>query len=407
MWRRTGEWGWGDEVSADAGGWRAPPKGTRAIFLGVTALYWLSLYFYVPILSPYVEHVGGSLEMVGLVVSAYGLSQLILRLPLGLASDRLGRRRPFLALGFATHVASCLVFVMATEPYLMVGARFLAGVAACAWVAFSVLFASYYPPGQAARAMSYITFCNTLSVMTATFVGGWLADVYGWLMPFYLSAGVGMLGLVGVALVREVPAPPRQVSSIGARLRSVMAYPELVVASVVAALGQYTTFATHFGFLPNYAVSIGASKTQLGIMTMLGMLAISTVTLMSGTVLAPRIGPRRTIVFAYLLVAASTAAIPFITAVEGLYVAQVVGGFGRGAAYPILMGLSIARLPDAEKATAMGFFQAVYATGMFIGPVSAGWIGGQWGYGALFLSTAGVAVLTSLVALRLPGRSKA
>jgi MFS family permease len=70
------------------------------------------------------------------------------------------------------------------------------------------------------------------------------------------------------------------------------------------------------------------------------------------------------------------------------------------------MGLSIARLPDAEKATAMGFFQAVYAIGMFIGPVSSGWIGGQWGYDALFLSTAGVAALTAVAALRLPGREK-
>ena len=74
----------------------------KPVFLAVTSLYWLSLYFYVPILSPYVEFSGGTLEMVGLVVSAYGLAQLILRIPLGMWSDRLGKRRPFLALGFLT-----------------------------------------------------------------------------------------------------------------------------------------------------------------------------------------------------------------------------------------------------------------------------------------------------------------
>lgn len=386
--------------------WTAPPNRVRVIFLIVTALYWLSLYFYVPILSPYVEHAGGSFEMVGLVVSAYGLAQIFLRLPLGLVSDKLGRRRPFLALGFVANVAACLVFVVVSQPWLMVGARFLAGVAACAWVAFSVLFASYYPPGHTARAMSYITFCNSLSVMTATFVGGWIADLYGWLAPFYLSAGVGIIGLLGVFFIHEMPTPPKTVASLNTRLRSLAAYPELIFAAIVAALGQYTTFATHFGFLPNYAVSIGASKTQLGILSMLGMLSISSVTLLSGTVLAPRIGPKRTIFIAYLLVGITTAAVPFIFSIEGLYLTQIIGGFGRGAAYPILMGLSIARLPDAEKATAMGFFQAVYAIGMFIGPVSSGWIGGQWGYNALFLSTAGVAVLTAMAALRLPGKEK-
>jgi hypothetical protein len=35
--------------------WRVPPRYARPVFLGVTTLYWLSLYFYVPILSPYVD----------------------------------------------------------------------------------------------------------------------------------------------------------------------------------------------------------------------------------------------------------------------------------------------------------------------------------------------------------------
>ena len=387
-----------------ASNWTSPPGWARPVFLGATSLYWLTLYFYVPILSPYIEHVGGSLQMVGLVVSAYGLAQLILRFPLGLWSDRLGKRRPFLALGFAANILACLVFVSSTDPWALVGARFLSGIAACAWVAFSVLFAGYFPAARTAHAMSYITLCNTLSIMASTFVGGWIADHYGWLAPFWLSAAVGVLGLAGIFFVYEKPQPPRPSSTIAARLRSILSYPELVFASLVAALGQYTTFATHFGFLPNYAVSIGASKTQLGILTMLGMFAISLTVMFSGTVFAPRLGARKTLFVAYLLVGISTAALPFIDVVEGLYAAQILGGLGRGSGYPILMSLAIARLPNDEKATAMGFFQGVYATGMFIGPVSAGFIGGHWGYEALFLSTAGVAVLTAFVALRLPGK---
>jgi MFS family permease len=98
------------------------------------------------------------------------------------------------------------------------------------------------------------------------------------------------------------------------------------------------------------------------------------------------------------------AAIPYITNVELLYLSQILAGFGRGSAYPILMGLAIARLPDADKATAMGFFQAVYAIGMSSGPVVAGLIGDQWGYTSLFLSSAAVGVVTVVVALGLPGR---
>ena len=386
--------------------WQAPPGYARPVFLGVTALYWMSLYFYVPTLSPYVEHQGGTLRMVGLVVSAYGLAQLLLRIPLGMLSDRLGRRRPFLVLGFAANVMACLLFVVVTAPWLMVGARLMSGIAACAWVAFSVLFASYFPPGQSARAMSYITFCNSLSVMMATYTGGWLADQYGWLAPFWLSAGVGIVGLVALPLVHEKPMVRGRPKPFVRRLHSLVQYPELVFAAVVAALGQYTTFATHFGFLPNYAVHIGATKTQLGVLTMLGMVSISSMTLLSGTLFAPRLGARFTVLMGYVLVAASTAVIPFITSMDSLYVVQIAGGLGRGVAYPILMGLAISRLPDAEKASAMGFFQAVYAIGMFTGPVVAGLIGEQWGYGVLFLSTSAVALVTAGVAIRLPGKEE-
>jgi hypothetical protein len=48
----------------------------------------------------------------------------------------------------------------------------------------------------------------------------------------------------------------------------------------------------------------------------------------------------------------------------------------------------------------VGFFQAVYAMGMFAGPVSAGLIGSRAGYPGFFFSAA-VALLTAEVALRL------
>lgn len=378
------------------------PLRARVIFLAVTALYWMTLYFYVPILAPYAEFQGGTLRLVGLVVSAYGLAQLLLRIPLGIASDRIGRRKPFLALGFLTSALACVGFIYAPGPWLMVGMRFVSGISACAWVAFTVLFASYFPPGKTTQAMGTITLCNTLSVMSATAIGGRLADVYGWTGPFWASAGVGVLGLLALPFVyeRRRRRPAAQPSLD--RLRSVVRYPELVLAAIVAAMGQYVNFASNFGFLSNYAVTIGASKTELGFLVMAGMLAGSLAIPVSSHILAPRLGPRVMVVGAFASIAFATAAIPFIEVVGLLYVSQVLAGFGRGTAYPLLMGLAIARLPDAEKATAMGFFQGVYAIGMFAGPVVAGAIGSQWGYPTLFLTTGAVAVVTMLVALRLP-----
>lgn len=375
---------------------------TRLPLYVSTVLYWSALYLYVPILVPYTEHQGGSMKIVGLVVSAYGLAQLLLRIPVGIASDRIGRRKPFLAFGFLAAIASALGFILAPTPWFMVGARFMSGVSACAWVAFTVLFASYFPPHQTMKAMGYLAFCNSIAIMVATYGGGMLADTYGWSAPFWAAVVVGLVGLLSTPLVQEQPQSRRTTQPSWQRLRSVMRYRELLLASGVAALGQFTFYATTFGFVASYAVSIGATKTQLGLLTVIATLSQSLAALLSGGCLARFIGARQTVVLSYLIMVIGTVVVPFLDSIEALCATQILVGFARGATRPILMSFAIARLPEGERATAMGFFQGVYAAGMFAGPALAGLIGSSTGYMGIFLASGAMALVTASIALCLP-----
>jgi MFS family permease len=88
-----------------------------------------------------------------------------------------------------------------------------------------------------------------------------------------------------------------------------------------------------------------------------------------------------------------------------LLAVQVVAGFGRGVTGTTLMGLSIRHVSSAERATAMGVYQAVYAIGMFLGPLVSGAIGDHLGLAAIFLSTGAFQLVAIGVALRvLPTR---
>ena len=100
-----------------------------------------------------------------------------------------------------------------------------------------------------------------------------------------------------------------------------------------------------------------------------------------------------------------SAGIPFIKGVPLLIASRVLYGVGLGLCFPVIMGLSIKQVDREQRASAMGFFQAVYAIGMFAGPVTAGAIGSRWGYTTLFLTTGVVSAVTALVALRLPRRA--
>jgi len=332
----------------------------RYVFYAATMFYWFCLYTYVPILTPYVENLGGSLFFAGLVVGSYGFAQLLVRIPIGIWSDRLGNRKAFILGGIACATISSLGLAFTHSLALTLLWRSLAGVAAGSWVAFTVLFASYFPPQEAPKAMGVISFYTSLAQMAAALLGGLIAQSLGWHAPFYLGAAGGLFGLLCAAWLVE-PSMPRGETATILDLAKMGGDWRLLSVSLLAVLAQAVTFTTMFGFTPLYAADIGASKAQLGLLMLVSTLPNAIAGYISGAVIAKRIGPRFTASIGFIIGAAATAAIPLTQTVGLLFVTQAVNGFGQGLSMPILMGLAIAGVPAKRRATAMGFFQAIYS----------------------------------------------
>ena len=113
-------------------------RRSAALLAATTFLFWASLYVYVPILPVYAASLGASMGMVGLVVGAYGISQLLLRIPLGIQSDRHGRRVPYIALSLIAAGAGALWLALAPGPWSLFFARGLTGVGAALVLAGAV-----------------------------------------------------------------------------------------------------------------------------------------------------------------------------------------------------------------------------------------------------------------------------
>ncbi|MNG22426.1 putative transporter [compost metagenome] len=71
--------------------------------------------------------------------------------------------------------------------------------------------------------------------------------------------------------------------------------------------------------------------------------------------------------------------ISFSPSLGWLAATQAVNGFMQGLILPMLLSLAIRDAQIRERATAMGFYQAVYSIGMFAGPFIAGWMNDEWG----------------------------
>ncbi|HWQ61713.1 MAG TPA: MFS transporter, partial [Negativicutes bacterium] len=340
------------------------PVMRREVVLGASIwLYWFSLYAYVPILPTYAKDLGAGYEMIGIILGSYGFTQMALRLPLGIVSDRLNKRRVFLLAGAALCIVSGLGMWLLRDVTALFIFRMLSGVAATVWVIQSILFAGYYPPGESARAMGLVTAVVNCGEMVAMLIGGVVAEYCGQEQSFLLAAVVGVAALACSLAIHEPaglkPGEPFRLAEAAAMARD----RGLGLASVLGFIVQVISYATAYGFVPLVAKNLGASYTQIGLLPTVYMLPGIFASMLSGTVLLRLFGERLLAAVSLLAMSVSSVAIPFIGSLAALFVLQIIGGFGRGLVFPLLMGLSIRGITGSRRATAMGFFQAAYGLG--------------------------------------------
>lgn len=348
----------------------------------VTSLFWFSLYTYVPNLSIYAENLGASHKLIGLILSSYGFTQMVLRIPLGIYSDTINKRKIFILAGILSSLVSALGMGLFPNPWALLFFRGLSGVAAAIWVPFTVLFSSYFTSEDSSKAMGYINSFNALGQMIAMLLGGLMSGKISPQAPFFLAAGVGAIALLlGTGIVEKKedrePMKIRELLLVGKDKN-------VLIPSGLAVLVQLITFASVYGFTPIAAQKIGANEMQTGLLTTLSTLPGILASAMSGSVFVRKYGERKTVTFGFLALALSCAVIPSITNLNLLYLSQMVGGFARGSIFSLLMSLSIQSVESHKRATAMGFFQAIYGLGMFLGPILVGIIsdlaGLSWGF---------------------------
>ena len=355
-----------------------------------TYFFWISLYLYVPILPLHAQGLGANLQMVGIVIASYAIGQILFRIPIGVGSDIIGRK-PFAVLALVLSALGAIWLALSPDPWSLFAARTLTGVAAAGWVAISVLFASHYPEGNTTRAMAVIMSVNTLSLVTATFAGGLVAEYLGNISTFYGAAGIGFAG----ALLLLTAPEPKIVSTTRysvSTLLGILKTPLLLRVSAIAITLQFVTFGVNFGFLPIHAENLGASKSEIGYITTAGLLAAVAGTAVSAWV-SNRWGPTVAVIAAAVATLISLVIMSITTDLVTLGGLQTLNGFGRGMMNTVLISMALASAPVAVRATAMGSYQALYAIGMLLGPAASGPIAAAFGIEMVFWAAAAATVL--------------
>ncbi len=346
--------------------------------------------------------------MVGAVLGVYGLMQILFRLPIGIGSDVMNRRRPFIYLGLIASGASCLLFLAGADPGWALAARAVSGIAASAWVVYSVMFAGYFPKEEAGRAMGMLQFTTVIAQLASMMISGYIAEHWGWNAPFIIGSVVAAAALLLAFRLPEQRQDKRENAIQIKDLAEVIKEPLLVKVSLLSVLAHCVLFITMFGYTPNQALAIGAGKESLGWLTLAFMLPHAAATLYGSRWFGRLLGDRGTLLLGFAGSALFTLLIPSMPTLAALCATQVGNGFMQGLIFPLLLGKSVSGVAPFKRATAMGFYQAVYAIGMSGGPFVAGWMSAAYGLkGGFWLGgiAAALAALLSWVWIREAGRT--
>ncbi|MDR0875309.1 MAG: MFS transporter [Clostridiales Family XIII bacterium] len=351
-------------------------KSTNRIglFYAVVFLFWFGQFIYVPFLSPYMRVAGISGTMIGVIAGAYGLTQMMLRIPLSIGGWKSGSHKVIIGSGLAALFLSCMFPLFSESWIAFLLVRALSGVASASWISYS----SYVLEGagsEANKRMGYLMTVNTGGICASQLLGTLIYGHVGLRMMFVIGMASAALALVLFAMLpmkSAVPAGERRIMEKGA-YRAVLTNKNLWLCALLMAVGQLLHFSTSLSFSGVYAQeALGASPFQLGLVVLVGQLATMAISISFGKLERRGLTERFALTFGFLLFAAYAFIAPSLTSATPLIIAQVIAGTAGSLTGIILFANAGRDFSDDQQILAMGLFQTIYSIGITGGPILTG-----------------------------------
>lgn len=378
----------------------APAVGRRDVYLMylLTAGFWFTQYAITPYLNAELTRMGASASIMGMVGAAYGLTQLLVRIPLGMAADWMGRQKPFIVAGCLLSAIACTGYLFWYTPGSLVVWRGIAGLASASWVSFTILFGSYFPLQEGPTRISQLNIFNQLGRLLCFVVVGAVVAHYTLTEAYWGVAIFCILILLLSLTIRERPHPPRGITLRS--FREVANDRNLMVCSLLGLLTQVVAFGSYLGFVPNLALRLGADESQLSSLSI--ALAIPTILFnyLGANYVYKRFQPRQIVLGGFAAGLLFCVLAPLCQSMGQLYLCMLLAGFSSAGTFAYLLGLCVRDIVPQLRSAAMGFFQSVYGIGMTLGPLLMGFMIDLTHLDAAFFGMAGLCVLSAGLAWR-------
>jgi len=353
----------------------------------------------VPVLPDLSRRLGASPTMIGLLFAAFGVTLLGVSIPIGAASDRIGRKAPIVG-GLVLLALSTVLFAFAESLPALFAARLAQGAAdAITWVVGFALIADLYGPAERGRVMGVVMSGTSFGLMIGPSLGGWLYETGGMKLPFLTVAALAAAGAIGVLWLR----PPtvrtaREAVPLGRLLRvravAVCALTVVVAASTVAMLEPAVSLWL--------SADLGLNPSRVGIVFGVAAVAATALHPVFGR-LSDRWGGRRLTMIGLIL----TALMMPVVSRASSFPSAIALYLLMGSALALVVTPSLAFMAEATSSAGVesfgvsyGVYNFAWGLGLLVGPAIGGFLFEQLGFARLTLLWMPLVVGTTILLAR-------
>lgn len=350
------------------------------------------------ILPLYLNDIGVSPELIGLMFSASMISMAFGESYWGWMADKAGTWFPFC---IGTFVAGLIVisFTFAESVPMFFLIFFAWGLCRSALFGPSRGIISVKSSTEKkATAMASITAIMAISASFGALPSGFIADSWGYTSVFFSGGGIAMMGgILVVVTIKQIRRSSPVTIGWEVSRKQKLEFRSIALQCLITALHSFS-LGLIIAFLPLFATKvIGVSAAQATALLFLKGIVIVVLSIPMG-VFADRTGKKISMIGGLLISAIAMAAIAQVTSYLWLIVAVMCSGLGSSLFGPAALGMVSSSVPQHLQSTAMGLYGGMGENiGLMLGYALAGFIWSSWGPQFTFLLGGGLSVIGAVV----------
>lgn len=334
------------------------------ILMGANLFQSMAAFMANTTLPLYAASLGAGTAMVGMMVSSFALSALLVRPFAGPAFDSFPRKRMLLA-SQGIIVASLFLYGVVDSLEGLIAIRLLHGIGiGCGGPLAMSLVSEFLPRGRFASGISIYTLAQSFAQVIGPAAGLFLVEALGFTGAYGLAAASVAVAMAGVLAIHE---PPRERLPYEFRLSRMFAREAVGKAAALMLL------AMAFSCMTAYVVLYGYERDvrDMGLFFTVYALCLLATRPLFGN-LADRIGSPRMLLVGIVFFSASYMLLAAAHDLAGFLAAAVVGSAGFGCCAPLLQSLALASVPDERRGAASNTAFTGLDLGCMLGPVIGG-----------------------------------